>query len=622
MPCDGSMEGEEGNVSSSLLTVWLTFVGEVGCGWGWAIGPICSSLLMFCGWKHVDQSKLYTFYGIAMKCLVTLHFSTIVWDMIDERNDFVTVGESFCMASGIGLVLYKMIYHYFYGAEFEAIFIKLQQYHNENNSRHKSIMDMQRYYFIEECFILVGFCFIGLSLELAFLAHTFLDSTLPIRAKYPFDFSSTYAVTALSIFQMLMCVYVIHGIVFIDGIGGQIMSQMSLQFDIIAKELSGGDYSTRNQDDIVRFNQIIERHQELIRILGEWKHVNQSKLYTIYGFVMRCLIAFHFSSILWDILETRNDFVALGEGLCMVAGVGLVIYKMGYHYVYSVEFEAIFYKLQRYHKENNERNKIAMDIQRYYFLEECIILILTVFCGLSLELAMLGHTFIDGTLPIRAKYPFEFSSVYALTILSTFQMMMCVYIIHGIVFIDGIGGQIMSQMSLQFEIIADDLLRNDFRTENRDSIVRFSTIIDKHQELIALGYQINALYQPLLLAQMACSLSMICLTAFEATLTIGDHLMFMKFFVYCICAFVQIFYWCYYGDRVSFKSTSVHDALIQLDWVGGDQIFKKNYCITLIRGQAPFQFKVYGYFPVSFTTFISIMSKSYSFFTLFQSFEG
>lgn len=55
----------------------------------------------------------------------------------------------------------------------------------------------------------------------------------------------------------------------------------------------------------------------------------------------------------------------------------------------------------------------------------------------------------------------------------------------------------------------------------------------------------------MLLAQLACSLSMLCLTAFEATLTMHDIFLFLKFAVYAVSVLIQILYWCYYGNRVS-----------------------------------------------------------------------
>ncbi|XP_065077695.1 odorant receptor 2a-like [Ochlerotatus camptorhynchus] len=137
-------------------------------------------------------------------------------------------------------------------------------------------------------------------------------------------------------------------------------------------------------------------------------------------------------------------------------------------------------------------------------------------------------------------------------------------------------------------------------------------------KMLTFGKQVSALYQPMLLAQLACSLSMLCLTAFEATLTTHDIFLFMKFAVYAVSVMIQILYWCYYGNRVSHMSTTINEAIIKCNWIAADNSFKKDLMFTMMRAQKPFQFMVYGYFPISYDTFISVLSRSYSLFTLFK----
>lgn len=63
------------------------------------------------------------------------------------------------------------------------------------------------------------------------------------------------------------------------------------------------------------------------------------------------------------------------------------------------------------------------------------------------------------------------------------------------------------------------------------------------------------------MAQLGCSVSMICLTAFEATLTMHDLFLFMRFAVYTISVLIQILYWCYYGNRVSYMVGEFQEQL-------------------------------------------------------------
>lgn len=79
-----------------------------------------------------------------------------------------------------------------------------------------------------------------------------------------------------TLFQVIISFYVIEGIVFIDGIGGQVMSQMSLQFHILSLEfqmIGHGLVSTKNDvlkkikhNALIKQNlhDLIQRHQQLI----------------------------------------------------------------------------------------------------------------------------------------------------------------------------------------------------------------------------------------------------------------------------------------------------------------------------------------------------------------------
>lgn len=141
----------------------------------------------------------------------------------------------------------------------------------------------------------------------------------------------------------------------------------------------------------------------------------------------------------------------------------------------------------------------------------------------------------------------------------------------------------MSQMTLHFHVLCIEFQRigsglvdspeNDSleRKSNSDKIkCDLFKLVKRHQELILytivqfekkilrfniftfrFGHRANALYQPMLLAQLICSLAMICLTAFEATLTTHDPLLFLKFAMFAVSVLIQILYWCYYGNRVS-----------------------------------------------------------------------
>ncbi|XP_055527020.1 putative odorant receptor 92a [Wyeomyia smithii] len=357
----------------------------------------------------------------------------------------------------------------------------------------------------------------------------------------------------------------------------------------------------------------------ILTFLGQWRHQQQTRRYRVYFYLVNVGMFLHACTLLWDWMDIYNDLIALGDNLCVSSGVVLVLYKKWYHNYYSSEFEQIFEKFKLFNKQNNERDKTVRDLTRKYFIEEYVLIVITVFLGWSLIIAICGHSLFDSTMPIRAKFPMEMDSAGHSAIIFCFQLWMSTFIIQAIVFIDGIGGQVMSQMTLHYHVLFRDF--KAIGTDECDSAQLerdAQKLIKRHQELLDFGQKVNALYQPMLMAQLGCSLSMICLTAFEATITTDELFIFLRFTVYAISVFIQLLYWCYYGNRVTHMSSTINEALVNCNWMEGNSSFKKDLMIVMMRAQKPFEFRVYGYFPISYETFLSVLSRSYSFFTLFR----
>ncbi|XP_055644213.1 odorant receptor 13a-like [Toxorhynchites rutilus septentrionalis] len=370
---------------------------------------------------------------------------------------------------------------------------------------------------------------------------------------------------------------------------------------------------------------------QMLTYLGQWNPKQRSRKYSLYFHLLNCVLVLHIFTLIWDICDIYNDFILFGDSLCVILGVCLVFFKKCYHNYYSAEFEGIIEDLQRSFQENNRRYNAVTDLQRKYFVEEVVMLLCFIFLGSSLIIAVCVHSLFDRTMPVRTKYPFDLDSNERFAALFLFQLFLTVYVVQTIVFLDGLGGQVMSQIALQFNILLLDFQRvgNDLKTlgsedgqgrrENNMQIKQdLRALIKKHQDLISFGNRVNALYEPLFSAQLISSMCMICMTALEATLTMDDFFLFMKFAVYAVSVLLQILYWSYYGNGISYISSSINEALIECNWIGGDSSFRMDLLMVMLRVQRPFRFRVHNYFSISYETFIGVVSKSYSFFTLLR----
>lgn len=110
------------------------------------------------------------------------------------------------------------------------------------------------------------------------LLQALFDSTIPLRAIYPIELDTDQRIIAVTIFQFVMSIFLIEGIVFFDGIGGQVMSQMTLHFHVLCIEfqrIGSGLVDSPENDPLERKRssdkikcdlfKLVKRHQELIQ---------------------------------------------------------------------------------------------------------------------------------------------------------------------------------------------------------------------------------------------------------------------------------------------------------------------------------------------------------------------
>ncbi|EAA44074.1 AGAP005760-PB [Anopheles gambiae str. PEST] len=130
--------------------------------------------------------------------------------------------------------------------------------------------------------------------------------------------------------------------------------------------------------------------------------------------------------------------------------------------------------------------------------------------------------------------------------------------------------------------------------------------------------RLKRLYEPNIMAQFVCSMLIICLTAFELMFAKGDPMQMVRFGAYMLAGFYQVFVWSFFGNRVTNMSTGISDATISCNWIVLADGLKKDLRFTTMRSQKPFVIDVYWLFPLTYETFIAILSRSYSIFTLLR----
>ncbi|XP_063548840.1 odorant receptor 4-like isoform X2 [Cydia strobilella] len=87
---------------------------------------------------------------------------------------------------------------------------------------------------------------------------------------------------------------------------------------------------------------------------------------------------------------------------------------------------------------------------------------------------------------------------------------------------------------------------------------------------------------------------------------------------YMFIMILQILVPCWFGTRIQDKSQQLSQAVYDCDWTAKSRYFKSSLRLFVERANKPVSITAGKMFPLSLTTFTSIMNSSYSFFTLLR----
>uniref|UniRef100_A0A182FZN4 Uncharacterized protein n=1 Tax=Anopheles albimanus TaxID=7167 RepID=A0A182FZN4_ANOAL len=320
-------------------------------------------------------------------------------------------------------------------------------------------------------------------------------------------------------------------------------------------------------------------------------------------------------AIACDLLESRGDIVRFGDDISVLAAFTLVLVKRCFCRFYIddlfdfVEQYRIGYTLYR-HREQ----QYVQQILWHHRLELLIAYLARVLAAL-LFLAMIAHGMLSNGFILRAKYPFRSDTFIACGAVFLSQMLLDSYTVLSVVLMDLFCMQVLIQLSLHFQ-----LLSLDFATIGRvlPAVTPTRELVLRHQYLLNFGTQVMKVYDSNLMAQFVASIIVICMSAFELLFAEGNVMLTFRFGMFMLCTFFQILIWCFIGDLVGQKSLGISDGIAMCNWLALDNSQKKDLTFTMMRAQKPFIINVYRLFPLTFESFLTILGRSYSLFTVMR----
>ncbi|XP_041769624.1 odorant receptor Or2-like [Anopheles merus] len=367
-----------------------------------------------------------------------------------------------------------------------------------------------------------------------------------------------------------------------------------------------------------------------LRTIGIYKAASKTRLARWAGFyALELFFLLQLGTIVWDLATVLGDIGLFGDDMCILAGLLLTLAKKWHCVLYIDELSECIEQMQTYHEHYQRQGEWFVRRMRRQNLQERMLQDASkLLATLLASCLMVNALFSNGeTLILRAIYPFSTATTLGYGCVFVCQAFLIVYVLYSMVLIDCIGAQALSQMALlfcmqrkQFELIGADLQLPPEGALHGDRSIRDQvySAIASHQQLLSFCNRLKRLYEPNIMAQFVCSMLIICLTAFELMFAKGDPMQMVRFGAYMLAGFYQVFVWSFFGNRVTNMSTGISDATISCNWIVLADGLKKDLRFTTMRSQKPFVIDVYWLFPLTYETFIAILSRSYSIFTLLR----
>ncbi|KAI4502599.1 hypothetical protein M0802_002511 [Mischocyttarus mexicanus] len=135
---------------------------------------------------------------------------------------------------------------------------------------------------------------------------------------------------------------------------------------------------------------------------------------------------------------------------------------------------------------------------------------------------------------------------------------------------------------------------------------------------IPIANKVNETFAITIFAQFFISSIVLCLSMFEL---LKNDLLSIEFFalvIYLSTLLVQIYIFCWYGNKVKLKSSHVAVAFAESDWTSLNNHSKKLILIVMQRAAKPIEFVSAYFITVNLDTFMNLIKTSYSAYNVLQ----
>ncbi|KAH0953404.1 OrE8 [Eciton burchellii] len=234
---------------------------------------------------------------------------------------------------------------------------------------------------------------------------------------------------------------------------------------------------------------------------------------------------------------------------------------------------------------------------------------------------------IQGYLPSRIWLPYDTNIAALFWITSVQQIVSVIFATIINVATETLISGLILQTCAQIEIFQNRLqkliisktithMKHSLASSNTRSSL-FSEYIRHHLGIYEYAKTLNIIFNPIFFVQFFSSIIVLCTSVYYLSRHITDSGS-TAIIAYTICIFVQIYIYCWSGNEVIIKSTSIEDAMYQLNWHLLPVSERKELMMIMIRSTIPIKFTSGFLVTLSYESYSNILKTSYSTYNLLQ----
>nr|NP_524414.2 odorant receptor 92a [Drosophila melanogaster]Q9VDM1.3 RecName: Full=Putative odorant receptor 92a [Drosophila melanogaster]AAF55769.2 odorant receptor 92a [Drosophila melanogaster] len=175
----------------------------------------------------------------------------------------------------------------------------------------------------------------------------------------------------------------------------------------------------------------------------------------------------------------------------------------------------------------------------------------------------------------------------------------------------------ITQLTMHFNFIANDLEAYEGGDHTDEENIKYlHNLVVYHARALDLSEEVNNIFSFLILWNFIAASLVICFAGFQITASNVEDI--VLYFIFFSASLVQVFVVCYYGDEMISSSSRIGHSAFNQNWLPCSTKYKRILQFIIARSQKPASIRPPTFPPISFNTFMKVISMSYQFFALLR----